>query len=732
MAELTRAVGRYEVLERIGRGGMAVVYRARQTHPRRLVALKELRALHDDDPSYAQRFLREADLAGALSHRSIVTVYDYFEHEGTPYIAMEYVEGGSLRPYLGGMPLPQICGVLEDLLAGLSYAERAGVVHRDLKPENVMVTSEGHAKIADFGIAKATTQMQTGAFLTGTGITVGTPRYMAPEQAMAQEIGPWTDLYSLGCLAFEMLTGRAPFDESEAPMAILMRHVNEPIPSVSSLVPSVDEELSAWVARLLIKDPEARTRSARAACDELDEIAIALLGSRWNRNARLHPLLDIADAYPPLTPTPFPATDAGVPGPYTPPPADLPPGPLRPSHTPEGYETFQAHEPPRPPSQEPSTSDLDALRDDPLPGKPSAEDPETPASPSEDDQSPPTTAAAAPSPLAASHDDEPPPGDAAALERDHVLGRDAESSSASPRLEGPGAADEPDTTLPPTRAASYHGIPVPLPWHRRRLRLAVATAALVLGVAVAIAILASGALDGSKAEHAAQQATPTPSVTPSRSPSPTPSPTPVPQVSPAEARDFLDRFVGRFRAEDVTGLKRLFDSLGGDYRYAGGDYFPAEDEYHELFDDLRVVNYKLSRVRISTGGTGATIRARYSYGSRDKSTTWPHSGTATFYLRDRGHGDGVGLHRVVVYPDLVIAVRTAVPTTLGARATIGTKQPIVVGSTTRRVTAGEHFLTIPLNSTGRKKLHAGMKPRVRGEDSNGGVWRDTTVTPYAT
>src|SRR4051794_12408425 len=272
MAELTRTVGRYEVLERIGRGGMAVVYRARQSHPRRLVALKELRALHDDDPSYAQRFVREADLAGALSHRSIVTVYDYFESEGTPYIAMEYVEGGSLRSYLQGMSLAQICGVLEDLLAGLSYAERAGVVHRDLKPENVLVTSEGHVKIADFGIAKATTQLQTGAFLTGTGLTVGTPRYIAPEQAMAQEIGPWTDLYSLGCMAFEMLTGRAPFDDCEAPMAILMRHVNEPIPSVSSLTPSVDEELSAWVGRLLVKDVEARTRSARSAWEQLEEI----------------------------------------------------------------------------------------------------------------------------------------------------------------------------------------------------------------------------------------------------------------------------------------------------------------------------------------------------------------------------------------------------------------------------------------------------------------------------
>ena len=147
-------------------------------------------------------------MAGSLSHPNIVTVHDYFEHDGTPYIAMEYVERGSLRPYIGRMTFAQIGGVLEGLLAGLTNAEQHGIVHRDLKPENLMVTSDGRVKIADFGIAKATTKMQTGAFLTATGTTVGTPTYMAPEQAMAQDIGPWTDLYSVGCMAFEMFTGQ--------------------------------------------------------------------------------------------------------------------------------------------------------------------------------------------------------------------------------------------------------------------------------------------------------------------------------------------------------------------------------------------------------------------------------------------------------------------------------------------------------------------------------------------
>ena len=231
MPDVMKTVGRYEILRELGRGGMALVYLARQNDLDRFVALKELGAFHASDASFAQRFIRESRVAGSLSHPNIVTVHDYFEHEGTPYIAMEYVERGSLRPYIGKTDLPQVAGVLEGLLAGLAAAEQHGIVHRDLKPENLMVTSDGRVKIADFGIAKATTRMQTGAFLTATGTTVGTPTYMAPEQAMAQDVGPWTDLYSVGCMAYEMFTGKVPFHDSEAPMAILLRHVNEQMPA---------------------------------------------------------------------------------------------------------------------------------------------------------------------------------------------------------------------------------------------------------------------------------------------------------------------------------------------------------------------------------------------------------------------------------------------------------------------------------------------------------------------
>ncbi len=311
MPEVMKTVGRYEILREVGRGGMAMVYLARQTDLDRFVALKELGAFHASDPSFAQRFLRESRVAGSLSHPNIVTVHDYFEHDGTPYIAMEYVERGSLRPYVGRMNMAQIGGVLEGLLAGLTHAESHGIVHRDLKPENLMVTADGRVKIADFGIAKATTKMQTGAFLTATGTTVGTPTYMAPEQAMAQDIGPWTDLYSVGCMAFELFTGNVPFHDSDAPMAILLRHVNEPIAPVKSIRPEVDPRISDWIEQLLVKDPTQRTQSAQDAWDEFEEIMLGLLGPRWRREARLVETVEETDGAKPLTPAPFQGTSTG-------------------------------------------------------------------------------------------------------------------------------------------------------------------------------------------------------------------------------------------------------------------------------------------------------------------------------------------------------------------------------------------------------------------------------------
>jgi serine/threonine-protein kinase len=289
MHEAVRTIKGYEVLRELGRGGMAIVYLARQQGLGRRVALKELAGLHAGDPEWAKRFLREAHLAGSLSHPNIVTVHEYFEHEGVPYLAMEYLEPGSLRPYMGGLTLAQIGGVLEGVLAGLAHAESHGIVHRDLKPENLMVTSEGRIKIADFGIAKAIDSAGSDlTFKTVTGMFCGTPTYAAPEQAMGTEVGPPADLYSLGIITYELLSGRVPFaDPTETPVRILLRHVNDPVPSLHTINPGLDPHLVRWVERLLEKEPEKRPENAQAAWNELEEIVLHLLGPMWRREGRL-------------------------------------------------------------------------------------------------------------------------------------------------------------------------------------------------------------------------------------------------------------------------------------------------------------------------------------------------------------------------------------------------------------------------------------------------------------
>jgi serine/threonine protein kinase len=311
-----KIVGRYELLDPIGYGGMAVVYLARQTDLDRLVALKELRMFAaPDEPGLAERFLREARMSGKMSHPNIVTVHEYFKHGSTPYIAMEYLQRGSLRPWVDRMTLAQIAGVLEGVLAALDHAESYGIVHRDLKPENLLVTDQGQIKVADFGIAKPP-PTNTSPMLTATGTTVGTPTYMAPEQAMGHELGPYTDLYSVGIMAYEFLVGRAPFDDTDTPVAIILRHVNEEIPSARTVNPTVDRALSDWIDRLLIKDPAERTQTAEQAWEALEEVVLRLLGSRWRREARLVPTVEQPVA-PPLTPAPFTSTDVETPIPET-------------------------------------------------------------------------------------------------------------------------------------------------------------------------------------------------------------------------------------------------------------------------------------------------------------------------------------------------------------------------------------------------------------------------------
>ncbi len=285
----------YDVIRELGRGGMAVVHLARQREMQRLVALKELGGFQARDPASVERFLRESRLAGSLNHPNIVTVYEYFEEGNTPYIAMELVEGGSLRPLIGELSLPRVARVLEDVLAAVGHAGKNGIVHRDIKPENILITKDGRVKVADFGIAKgAAASGQQG--LTSEGMTVGTPEYMSPEQALGKGVGPPSDLYSTGCMTYEMLTGRLPFT-GDTQGALLVRQVSEPVPDVRDIDPLIPESVAQWVATMTEKDPDDRFPDAAAAWEAFEEAVLEFIGPLWRRDATLEPAsaIDVSD-----------------------------------------------------------------------------------------------------------------------------------------------------------------------------------------------------------------------------------------------------------------------------------------------------------------------------------------------------------------------------------------------------------------------------------------------------
>ena len=322
MQDVLKRVGRFDLLEVIGRGGAAVVYLALQRDLQRHVALKELAPFHLADTSFAERFVEESRLAGSMNHANIVTVHEFFEDGSVPYIAMEYLPHGSLRQYIGRLSMAQIAGALEGVLAGLAHGEAHQIVHRDLKPENLLVALDGRVKIADFGVARAYSKAATRAVVTVAGTTIGTPAYMSPEQALGTDLTPATDLYSLGVVAWELLTGQVPFDETDTPVAVLYRHVHEPVPSVRSVAPDVDEGVADWLEKVLAKRPEDRFQSADEAWVALEDVVLELLGPRWRREARL-----TLDDEPPrakrtLTPASFRSMTLDTPDSETGEPAD--------------------------------------------------------------------------------------------------------------------------------------------------------------------------------------------------------------------------------------------------------------------------------------------------------------------------------------------------------------------------------------------------------------------------
>src|SRR5579862_2394092 len=258
------------IIRKLGAGGMADVYLAEDQELGRRVAIKILNGRHANDAQFIERFRREAKNAAALNHPNIVSIYDRGEAEDTYYIAMEYLDGRSLKELIvgrGAAPVTVAVEYARQILSALRFAHRHGIVHRDIKPHNVLVDREGRVKVTDFGIARAGTSQMTEA-----GSIVGTAQYLSPEQARGGDVDQRSDLYSLGVLMYEMLTDEVPFS-GDTPVEIAMKHLSQTPAPPSTLRPDVPHDLDMVVMRTLAKDPDDRYQSAEEMEADLDRVA---------------------------------------------------------------------------------------------------------------------------------------------------------------------------------------------------------------------------------------------------------------------------------------------------------------------------------------------------------------------------------------------------------------------------------------------------------------------------
>lgn len=354
------AGGRYQLRDLLGEGGMASVYLAYDSALDRQVAIKTLHSELGREASFRERFRREAQAVAKLSHTNIVSVFDTGEGEVTfgssgadgtvmPYIVMEYVEGQPLGSVLdsdvhqyGAMPADKALKVTADVLAALETSHEMGLVHRDIKPGNVMMTKRGVVKVMDFGIARA---MQSGVTsMTQTGMVVGTPQYLSPEQALGRAVDARSDLYSVGIMLFQLLTGRIPF-EADSPLAIAYAHVQEEPVAPSSINRSITPAMDALVARALKKNPNERFPTASAMRDEISRVMSAGQAGA----PVIVPGAGPGGSGAGVASAVFPPVDSGFqapsaqslqqpyPGPQTPPPSPYAPTPPPQQHAQGGY-----------------------------------------------------------------------------------------------------------------------------------------------------------------------------------------------------------------------------------------------------------------------------------------------------------------------------------------------------------------------------------------------------------
>ncbi len=261
--------GRYRILRKLGSGGMANVYLAEDEDLGRRVAIKILNDRYASDDSFNERFRREAKSAAALNHPHIVSIYDRGEADGRPYIAMEVIEGRSLKELIvasGSLPIQQAIEYAKQILNALRFAHRHGIIHRDIKPHNILLGAEDRLKVTDFGIARAGASQ-----MTEVGSIMGTAQYLSPEQARGAPVTAASDLYSLGIVLYEMLTGRTPF-EGETSIEIAMKHLNEPPCPPSALRPEISPELDQIILRALAKDAGERYQTAEEFRADLDRV----------------------------------------------------------------------------------------------------------------------------------------------------------------------------------------------------------------------------------------------------------------------------------------------------------------------------------------------------------------------------------------------------------------------------------------------------------------------------
>jgi len=254
-----QTLGKYELLEKLGEGGFGVVYKARDPALDRLIALKVLAPQFTADSQAVERFRQEARLAARLKHPHIVTIYEVGEAAGRYFIAMEWIDGQSLAQRIaaqGALPLGEVVRLVEQVADALDYAHRQGLIHRDIKPANILLDSQGQATLTDFGIVKAMNE----AGMTTTGMALGTPEYMAPEQVLGGELDSRTDLYALGVVLFHALTGQAPF-RGTTPFVIQKAHLEEAPPDPRALNPALSPAVAAVILKALSKPPEERFQS---------------------------------------------------------------------------------------------------------------------------------------------------------------------------------------------------------------------------------------------------------------------------------------------------------------------------------------------------------------------------------------------------------------------------------------------------------------------------------------